>query len=57
MKFEAKHAGKWVAVQNQKVIASGSTLSQLKKKIEAKPKSSHVGFALIPKGYIAGIGA
>lgn len=51
MKFEAKHLGKWVAIKNEKVVASGTSLKKLTKKVETQ---KNVRFTLIPKGLIAG---
>lgn len=53
MKFERKHAGKWVAIKNEKVVASDLTLTKLTKKIGEK-KSKNYRFTLVPKGFIAG---
>lgn len=50
MKFEKKHAGKWVAVKGGRVVASSSSLRALQK----KTSGGSVRFTLVPKGFIAG---
>jgi len=54
MKFESKHAGKWVAAKDDKVIATDKTLTKLMKKVKEKEDKSTLKFALVPKGFIAG---
>jgi len=51
MKFEKKHLGKWVAIKNEKVVATETTLKKLNKKV-AHQKGVRV--TLLPKGLIAG---
>lgn len=53
MKFESKYLGKWVALKDDKVIASDTTLTKLRKKFTSKEKSK-LRFTLIPKSLIAG---
>lgn len=53
MRYEAKHAGKWVASIEEKIIASGKTFKEVKEKVKGK-NPQEVCFALIPKGYMAG---
>lgn len=54
LKFDSKYSGKWVAVKNDKVVASGPTLTMLTKKIASRRDASGMRFTLIPKGLIAG---
>lgn len=53
MLYGARYAGKWTAAIGQKVIASGNTFADVKKKVKGKDPYK-VRYALIPKGYIAG---
>ena len=54
MKIEKKYAGKWIALKNDKVIASESTLTKLTKKTEKRKDQGALRFTLIPNGLIAG---
>ncbi len=54
MKFEAKHAGKWVATHNEKVIESAKTLNALLEKIKDKKGNSQFLYTRLPRGLIAG---
>lgn len=54
LKFDSKYSGQWVAVKNDKVVASGPTLTKLTKKVASQKDASEVRFTLIPKGLIAG---
>ena len=54
MKFEAKHAGKWVATHNEKVIESAKTLNALKEKTKNKKESESFFYTRLPRGLIAG---
>lgn len=53
MVYQAKYAGKWTAAIDKKVIASGNSFAEVKKKVKGKDPE-RVYFALIPKGYMAG---
>lgn len=53
MKFDKKYTGKWVAVKNDKVVASDLTLTKLSKKLGTK-NSQEYRITLIPKGLISG---
>ena len=53
MVYAAKYAGKWTAAMGQKVIASGDTFAEVKKKVKGKDPEK-VCYALIPNGYMAG---
>ncbi len=53
MKFNAKHAGRWVVSKNNRVIATDKTLTSLMKKIKNN-KNEGLRYALIPKNYVAG---
>lgn len=53
MKFESKYLGKWVAIKDNKVIASDTTLTKLSKKLKAED-SSKLRYTLIPRNLIAG---
>lgn len=53
MKFEHKYLGKWVAVKNEKVIASDKTLTKLTKKM-GEQEGHGIRFTRLPKGFIAG---
>ncbi|MFA5854742.1 MAG: DUF5678 domain-containing protein [Candidatus Gracilibacteria bacterium] len=50
MKIDKKYLGKWIAVKNDKVIASDKSLRKLTK----STADNAVRFTLIPKGLIAG---
>jgi hypothetical protein len=54
MKFEIKHAGKWVAIKNSKVVASENSLKKLTQKTEERKDHKNLRFTLIPNGFIAG---
>lgn len=54
MKFEARHAGKWVATHNEKVVESAKTLNALMEKTKSKKESEHFFYTRLPKGLIAG---
>jgi len=53
MKFGKEYLGKWVAIDNEKIVASDKTLTKLTKKLGEK-ESQKLRFTLIPKGIIAG---
>ncbi len=54
MKFSLKHAGKWVAIKNNKVIADGKTLNKVLTKVENIKDKENLKYTLVPKGYMAG---
>lgn len=54
MKIEAKYAGKWVAIKNEKVVASDDSLAALDKKIEKMKNRTNLRYTLFPKGLFAG---
>lgn len=54
MKFEQKHAGKWVATHNEKVIESAKTLNALLEKTKDKRAHESFFYTRLPKGLIAG---
>jgi len=56
MHFEAKYAGKWVAVRGEKVIDSSKSIKKLLRKVGGKEqaRSSNIRFSLVPKGCMAG---
>lgn len=54
MKIEAKYAGKWVAIRNEKVVASENTLAGLDKKVEKMRNQKNLSYTLLPKGLFAG---
>lgn len=54
MEFSKKHAGKWVAVKNQKVIAMNVSFAELRKQLKKMPKKANISFDLVPNGHIAG---
>jgi|GEM_PF-2755722 hypothetical protein len=53
MVYAAKYAGKWTAAIGRKVIASGDTFAEVKRKVKDKDPY-RVRYALIPTGYMAG---
>ncbi len=53
MKYDRKYAGKWVAVQDDTIIASGRDFTGLHTKISARRDMASVRFSLLPKGNIA----
>lgn len=46
--FSKKNAGKWVASKGEKVIATGSKLEPLVKKIEKRKDKDAIRFDLVP---------
>lgn len=46
MNFDAKYAGKWVAIESGGVVDSDTDLRKLYKRSESK----HRSFSLVPKG-------
>ena len=54
MRYTRQHAGKWVAVKDQKVIASGKEFAQLREKVAARKDAASIRFSLVPKGMITG---
>lgn len=54
MKIEKKYTGKWVAIKNNKVIASEVTLNRLNQLIQNRKDKSSLHFSLIPNGLISG---
>ncbi|HLD71353.1 MAG TPA: DUF5678 domain-containing protein [Candidatus Peribacteraceae bacterium] len=55
MKYGKQHAGKWVAVKNEKVIAISTEFASLRKKISSRKDAEQVRFSLVPEGYITGV--
>ena len=55
MRYKQQHAGKWVAVKNDKIIATSSKFAPLKKKMADRKDAASVRFALVPKGMITGV--
>jgi hypothetical protein len=49
MIFSRKNAGKWVASNGNKVVASSAKLPSLMKKVEARKDKSVLRFDLVPK--------
>ena len=54
MRYKKEHAGKWVAVKNNKVVATDREFAPLQKKVAARKDASSIRFTLIPKGMITG---
>lgn len=54
MKFTASHAGKWVATKGDKVVATGKTFQEVKKKISSRKDRDSLWFDLVPKGILTG---
>ena len=54
MKYSKQHAGKWVAVKNDKVIAMSAEFGPLRKKVNARRDRKQIQFSHVPRGYIAG---
>ncbi len=54
MRYKQQHAGKWVAVKKDKVIAMGKDFAPLQKKIAARKDAKSIRFSLVPKGRITG---
>lgn len=55
MKYTKQQAGKWVAVKENKVIATGKDFAPLQRKIVKRKDSADVRFSLVPKGMITGM--
>jgi hypothetical protein len=55
MIFSKKNAGKWVASNDGKVIATGKKLPEVMKKVETHKDREAIGFDLVPpQQYFAG---
>ena len=54
MRFDAKHAGKWVATKGEKIVDSGRSLKALMRRTSKRTDQSSVRFSLVPKGPMAG---
>jgi len=54
MKFQAKHAGKWIVAKNEKIVAVDKSLTQVKKQVVDRVDFGELRFALVPRGHIAG---
>lgn len=52
MQVDVKYLGKWVAIKNDKIVASDTTLTKLSRKIGEEDRQK-CRFTLIPKGCIA----
>ena len=48
MIFTRKNAGKWVASKGDKVVATGTSLKTLVKKVEARKDKKAIRFDLVP---------
>lgn len=55
MRFDLKHASKWVATKGEKVVDSGRSLKALMRRSNKRPDSAKVRYSLVPKGGIAGV--
>ena len=55
MHYKQQHAGKWVAVKKDKVIAMSKDFAPLQKKIAIRKDAASIRFSLVPKGMITGI--
>lgn len=55
MRYKQQHAGKWVAVKGNKVIAISKDFAPLQKKVATRKDARSVRFALVPKGMITGV--
>ncbi len=54
MKYDVKHAGKWVAVKSSKIIASSKDFAPLYKKVSSRKDAARIKYSLVPKGKITG---
>lgn len=54
MKYLKQHAGKWVAVSKNKVLAANKEFEPLQKKMASRRDASSVSYTLVPKGMITG---
>lgn len=54
MRYKQQHAGKWVAVKGNRVIATSSEFASLQKKVANRKDAASVRFSLVPKGMITG---
>ena len=54
MLYKKVHAGKWVAVKKDKVIATSKNFAPLRKKMAARKDAKSIRFSLVPKGMIVG---
>ena len=54
MKFTKQHSGKWVAVKNERVIASDPSYENLRNRLKNRPDRTTISVDLIPKGYLTG---
>lgn len=55
MIFSRKNAGKWVAVKNDKIIATNTDLAPLYKKMNNRIDKDLIGYSYVPREqYFAG---
>jgi hypothetical protein len=54
MRYKQQHAGKWVAVKKDKVIATDKSFAPLKKKVAARKDAGSIRFSLVPRGRMTG---
>jgi hypothetical protein len=52
MRYTLQHAGKWVAVKNDRVLATAEEFALLQRKIAGRKDAANVRFSLVPKGMI-----
>ena len=55
MRYTKKQAGKWIAMKQGKVIASGKAFIPLQKKISTRKDAASVRYSLVPKGVVTGM--
>ena len=55
MRYKQQHAGKWVAVKKDKVIAASKDFAPLQKKISTRKDAASIRFSLVPKGMVTGV--
>lgn len=54
MKYSKEHAGKWVAVKKNEVIATNKDFAPLQKEISTRKDAADIRFSLVPEGMITG---
>jgi hypothetical protein len=54
MIFSRKHAGKWVASKNGRVVASSGELGNLLKRVERRKDAKNVRFDKVPRATFVG---
>ncbi|MBI1812590.1 hypothetical protein HY285_02960 [Candidatus Peregrinibacteria bacterium] len=55
MRYTKEHAGKWVAVKKDKVVATSKDFAPLRKKIASRKDAASIRYSLVPRGMVTGM--